>query len=1162
MKPSPFVVAARDRPATALRAGLDTAHHAGEAQILSSLLAEADLGPKLEATQRLAASLAQCVRDARSRAGGVDALMLEFSLDSREGVALMCLAEALLRIPDAATRDRLIRDKIGGGDWRAHVGKSPSLFVNAAAWGLLVTGELVASRSDSALEAALTSLLRKGGEPLIRRGVDLAMRLLGKQFVSGRTIGEAIANAREREAKGYRFSYDMLGEAALTAEDAQRYVESYHAAIAAIGEAGKGAGIYAGPGISVKLSALHPRYARKQRDRVLAELTPVVTELALLARERDIGINIDAEEADRLDLSLDLFERLVLDPRLDGWNGLGFVVQAYQKRARALIDWLVDLARRSRHRLMIRLVKGAYWDSEIKRAQVEGFADYPVFTRKVHTDVSYLACAQAMLAAPDAIYPQFASHNAFTIGAIYTLAGPADYEFQCLHGMGESIYDEVVGRGKLDRPCRVYAPVGSHETLLAYLVRRLLENGANTSFVNRIVDPAVGIADLVADPVAQARRTGGTPHPRIPLPPALYANRKNSRGIDFADESELAALERELDNARPETHAGPLLADSAPQAASASPIVNPADRRDGVGTVSEALPADVDRAVDTALENGMAWARTPVGERAACLERAADLIEQQRAALMALLVREAGRTLANAQGEIREAADFCRYYASEARRQLANASARGPVVCIAPWNFPLAIFTGQIAAALAAGNPALAKPAEQTPLVGAMAVSLLHRAGVPRAALQFLPGRGESVGAALVADPRIAGVLFTGSTAVARTVQRTLARRGDEPVLVAETGGQNAMIVDSSALPEQVVVDAIASAFDSAGQRCSALRVLCLQNDIAARLLSMLKGAMAELVIGDPRRLDTDVGPVIDADALAALEAHVARMRASGAPVFQLRLPEACAHGTFFPPTLIEIGRIDELRGEVFGPILHVLRYREGELPALVAAINATGYGLTHGIQTRIDETVDAICARINAGNIYVNRNMIGAVVGVQPFGGEGLSGTGPKAGGPHYLPRLTADASLPAAEVASPVTLPGPTGETNTLSLVPRGRVGCIADRDEALEAQLRLVAATRNVAVVATEEHERLAARLDVRCERVPDVLTAPLDAVLFAGSAERAREARVALAGREGAIVPLIRVDAKHAGDPLRLLSERTISMNTAASGGNASLLSLME
>ena len=1163
MTASTFVLAARYPSRDALRVRLDAAHHAPEAQVLSPLLVDADLGPQLDAAQRLAASLAQSVRDARTRSGGVDALMLEFSLDSREGVALMCLAEALLRIPDAATRDRLIRDKIGGGDWRAHVGKSPSLFVNAAAWGLLITGELVASRSDSALEAALTSLVRKGGEPLIRRGVDLAMRLLGKQFVSGRTIAEAIDNAREREARGYRFSYDMLGEAALTVEDARRYIESYRTAIAAIGEAGRGAGIYAGPGISIKLSALHPRYARKQRDRVLAELTPVVAELTLAARERDIGINIDAEEADRLDLSLDLFERLAFDRRLAGWNGLGFVVQAYQKRARSLIDWLVDLAQRSQHRLMVRLVKGAYWDSEIKRAQVEGLADYPVFTRKVHTDVSYLACAKALLAAPEAIYPQFASHNAFTIAAIYTLAGSAEYEFQCLHGMGESIYDEVVGRDKLDRACRVYAPVGSHETLLAYLVRRLLENGANTSFVNRIVDPAVRIEELVVDPVAQARKAGGAPHPRIPLPPALYAERKNSRGIDFADESELLALERELDTPRPEAHAAPLVANAGPESGSAAPIVNPADRRDGVGSVAEATLADVERAVGIALRDGMVWARTPIGERAACLERAADLIEEERAALIALLVREAGRTLANAQGEIREAADFCRYYASEARRQLTGTNARGPLVCIAPWNFPLAIFTGQIAAALAAGNPALAKPAEQTPLVGAAAIALLHRAGVPRAALQFLPGRGETIGAALVADPRIAGVLFTGSTAVARTIQRTLAGRSDEPVLIAETGGQNAMIVDSSALPEQVVVDAIASAFDSAGQRCSALRVLCLQSDIAERLLSMLKGAMAELVIGDPRRLDTDVGPVIDVDARSALEAHVARMRASGAPVYQLRLPEACAHGTFFPPTLIEIARVAELRGEVFGPILHVLRFREGELAALIDDINATGYGLTHGIQTRIDETVDAVSDRIRAGNFYVNRNMIGAVVGVQPFGGEGLSGTGPKAGGPHYLRRLVTPGPPPSpSELAAPVTLPGPTGETNTLSLVPRGRVGCIADDDDALESQLRLVGATRNVAVLVTESQRRRASRLGVPCELVADVLAAPLDAVLFAGSEERARQARLALAAREGPIVPLIRVDAQHPGDPLRLLSERTISINTAASGGNASLLSLME
>ncbi|HEX8012933.1 MAG TPA: bifunctional proline dehydrogenase/L-glutamate gamma-semialdehyde dehydrogenase PutA [Casimicrobiaceae bacterium] len=1166
MSPRPFALAAPGWPPSGLRARISAAHRADEASAVRSLLAEAHLAPQTLATiERLAAALARAVRDARTRAGGVDALMHEFSLDSREGVALMCLAEALLRIPDAATRDRLIRDKIGGGDWRAHVGRSPSLFVNAAAWGLLVTGQLVDSRSDSALDAAVTSLLRKGGEPLIRKGVDLAMRLLGRQFVAGLTIAEAIANAREREARGYRFSYDMLGEAALTATDAERYLAAYLDAIDAIGESAGGKGIYAGPGISIKLSALHPRYTRAQRDRVLAELLPRLAELALRARRRDVGLNIDAEEADRLDLSLDLFEALAGEPRLAGWNGLGFVVQAYQKRARALIDWLVELARRSERRLMVRLVKGAYWDSEIKRAQVDGLVDYPVFTRKVHTDVSYLACAKAMLAAPDAIYPQFASHNALTIAAIHTLAGPAEYEFQCLHGMGESIYDQVVGRDKLDRACRVYAPVGSHETLLAYLVRRLLENGANTSFVNRIVDATVAIEDLVADPVAQARATDGAPHPRIPLPPALYHDRKNSRGIDWSDESVLAALERELDAAPERVDAAPLLGEASradPRERAA--ITNPADRREVVGTVAEASLDEVARAVEIASSDGMAWARIPVAERAAGLERAADLIEAERASLIALALREAGKTLPNAHGEIREAADFCRYYARQARLELAGATARGPLVCIAPWNFPLAIFVGQVAAALAAGNPVLAKPAEQTPLIAAAAVALLHRAGIPRAALQLLPGRGETVGAALVADARIAGVLFTGSTAVARAINRVLARCADDPVLVAETGGQNAMIVDSSALPEQVVTDVISSAFDSAGQRCSALRVLCLQSDIAERVLAMLKGAMAELAIGDPRRLATDVGPVIDAEAWGMLDAHVRRMCAAGAPVFQLPLPGSCAHGTFFAPTLIEIRRIEELTGEVFGPVLHVLRYREGELPALIASINATGYGLTHGIQTRIDETIQTVCARIRAGNIYVNRNMIGAVVGVQPFGGEGLSGTGPKAGGPHYLRRLVREvATSPPRGLTAPIALPGPTGESNMLSLHPRGRVACVADREEDLRAQVALAAASGNVALLGrSPAAERIAKQVKACCEFVADALAVSPDAVLLAGSEARALDIAQALAAREGAIVPLLRVDADHPGDALRLVCERTVTINTTASGGNASLLSLSE
>jgi RHH-type proline utilization regulon transcriptional repressor/proline dehydrogenase/delta 1-pyrroline-5-carboxylate dehydrogenase len=1160
-----FTLVAPDGTDSLLRRRITAARGADEPAALAALLDEAALTPPaLVATQRLAAALAQGVRTARTTAGGVDALMLEFSLDSREGVALMCLAEALLRIPDPATRDRLIRDKIGGGDWRAHIGRSPSLFVNAAAWGLLVTGQLVDSRSDSALEAALTSLLRKGGEPLIRKGVDLAMRLLGKQFVTGRTIAEAIANAREREARGYRYSYDMLGEAALTADAAQRYLAAYEQAIDAIGDASAGAGAYAGPGVSIKLSALHPRFSPLQRARVLDELLPRVAGLARRARGRDIGVSIDAEEADRLDLSLDLFERLAADPALAGWDGLGFVVQAYQTRARAVIDWLVDVARRSRRRVPVRLVKGAYWDSEIKRAQVDGLATYPVFTRKVHTDVSYLACAKAMLAAPDAIYPQFASHNAFTIAAVYTLAGSADYEFQCLHGMGEAVYDQVVGADKLDRACRVYAPVGSHETLLAYLVRRLLENGANSSFVNRIVDPRIDIAELVADPVAQARATGGRPHPRIPLPAALYGERKNSRGVDFSDAAALASLQAELAAVVPPPVAAPLLAHkSADASGERAAVTNPADRGEVVGSVVEASLADVERAVAAAADAGLAWAQTPVAARAACLERAADLLEQERGLLIALAVREAGKTLPDAVGEIREAADFCRYYAAQARSELASATPRGPLVAIAPWNFPLAIFVGQVAAALAAGNPVLAKPAEQTPLTAAAAVALLHRAGVPAAALQLLPGRGETIGAALVADARIAGVLFTGSTAVARAINRVLAQRNDDPVLIAETGGQNAMIVDSSALPEQVVADALASAFDSAGQRCSALRVLCLQSDIAESVLSMLKGAMAELSVGDPRRLDTDVGPVIDADACAALDAHVGRMRAAGAPVLQLPLSASAAKGTFFPPTLIEIDRVEQLTGEVFGPVLHVLRYREDELAAVIASINATGYGLTHGIQTRIDETVAAVCARIRAGNVYVNRNMIGAVVGVQPFGGEGLSGTGPKAGGPYYLRRLVREGATTLPPLHATIALPGPTGESNILALHPRGSVACVADDEAALRAQVRLAIASGNTALLPRSPvTERLAVAFGEHCRIVADPLAAAPDAVLFAGDAARAAAIRQALAAGDGPIVPMLYVDAQRPGDALRLVYERTVTINTTASGGNTSLLSLGE
>ena len=768
-----------------------------------------------------------------------------------------------------------------------------------------------------------------------------------------------------------------------------------------------------------------------------------------------------------------------------------------------------------------------------------------------------------MLAAPDAIYPQFASHNAFTIAAVHALAGAASYEYQCLHGMGESMYDQVVGPDHLARECRIYAPVGSHETLLAYLVRRLLENGSNSSFVNRVVDPAVPIAALVADPVARARATGGAPHPRIPLPPDLYPDRRNSAGADLADERVLARFAAVLGAPAQPLAAHPLLAADATRERVRREIRNPADRREVVGVVVEADAEDARAALSSALTEGAAWSRTPVAERAACLDRAADLLEAERDRFVALAVREAGKTLANAIGEVREAADFCRYYAAQARRELVHATPRGPFACIAPWNFPLAIFVGQASAALAAGNPVLAKPAEQTPLIAFAAVELLHRAGVPRAALQFLPGPGDVVGDALVRDPRLAGVLFTGSTEVARAIARVLAPRPDDPVLVAETGGQNALIADSSALPEQVVADALVSAFDSAGQRCSALRVLCVQEDVADRIFALLRGALDQWRVGDPRELATDVGPVIDEEARERLAAYVDAARTRGALVHALPLPAACAHGTFVAPALVAVGDVRTLTHEVFGPVLHLVRYREDELDALVEGLNATGYGLTHGIHSRIDETVERIAARIRAGNVYVNRNIVGAVVGVQPFGGEGLSGTGPKAGGPRYLWRLVREeAPVAAGAPGAAVALPGPTGETNTLRLAPRGRVACIAPTGEELARQVALATGLGNTAIVGDSADARqVLLRAPGACEAVADPLGSAPDAVLFAGSDEDAAAVRTRLAARDGPLVPVV-VGSGGRYDASRLVVERTLTVNTTASGGNASLLSLEE
>lgn len=1193
-----------DRPFTAFAASVlpgspprdaVTAHYrAPEPDCVRALLPGATLPPEtVRQAQATARRLVEALRGKATR-GAVQGLVREYDLSSQEGVALMCLAEALLRIPDGPTRDALIRDKIGRGDWRSHLGHSPSLFVNAATWGLVVTGKLVGTVDEHGLGAALNRLIARGGEPVIRRGVDMAMRMLGEQFVTGQDIGEALRNSRRLEAKGFRYSYDMLGEAATTAEDAARYNRDYEGAIHAIGTAAAGRGLHDGPGISVKLSALHPRYSRLQRDRVMAELLPRLRALAVLARSYGIGLNIDAEEAERLDLSLDLLEALCTDPALDGWDGIGFVVQAYQKRAPFVLDWLIALAGRTKHRLMIRLVKGAYWDSEIKRAQQDGLPDFPVFTRKPHTDVSYLACARKLLDARDAVFPQFATHNAYTVAAIHAMAGPAfepgDWEFQCLHGMGEPLYDEVVGHNRLNRPCRIYAPVGTHETLLAYLVRRLLENGANSSFVNRIQDEAVSVDELVADPVAAVAAADpvGAPHPRIRLPRDLYApERVNSTGFDLSDESRLRALAGVLVQERDWS--------AAAGAGSAREVRNPADRGDLVGRVVDATPRDVDAALARAVEAAPAWAAVAPAERAAILDRAADRLEDEMPALLGLIVREAGKSFSNAVAEVREAVDFLRYYAAQVRTTFGDETHRplGPVACISPWNFPLAIFVGQVAASLAAGNAVLAKPAEETPLVAAQAVRVLHAAGVPDAALILVPGGGE-VGAALVGDARVRGVLFTGSTEVARLIQRQLAERlnpdGSPVPLIAETGGQNALVVDSSALAEQVVADALVSAFDSAGQRCSALRVLCLQDDVADRVVHMLKGALAELAVGDPARLSTDIGPVITDEARDGIEAHVAAMREAGHRVHRAALPAECARGSFAAPTIIEIADIAALRREVFGPVLHVLRFRRDGLDDLIERVNATGYALTFGVHTRIDETAARAVGRAGAGNIYVNRNVVGAVVGVQPFGGHGLSGTGPKAGGPLYLRRLLAaapaDTGLPGTDApvvrawdaafggagtgAAPapfgvrLVLPGPVGEDNTYDTRARGVVGCLAASDDGLRRQVRAALATGNRVLLRRGDRARLGAPPPALADWIGEadethgVEGGEVDAVLFEGERAALLALQQVLAAREGKIVPVFTARPDGAYPLEWLVLERSVSTNTTAAGGNANLM----
>ncbi len=1025
-----------------LRAALRADYRADETEVVQRLVDEAQLPH--DSLDRIAEHARRLVAEVRRRshgAGGIDAFMHEFELSSHEGVVLMCLAEALLRVPDAHTIDKLIADKIADADWDAHLGRSDSLFVNASTWALMLTGRVIRLEEADTRDLAgvLRRLVHRSGEPVIRGAVVQAMRILGRQFVMGRTIGEAIERAVPDEQKGYRYSYDMLGEAARTMADAERYFESYKAAIAAIGVAAEGKDVIDAPGISVKLSALHPRYEFGQRHRVMTELVPRLQALAQAAMASGIGLCVDAEEADRLDLSLEVIEAVSGHKTLSDWNGFGLAIQGYQKRAAPLVDWLADMAARHRRRLMVRLVKGAYWDTEVKWTQELGLPGYPVFTRKISTDVSYLACAKRLLADDKAFYPQFATHNAHTLAAVIEMAGNrTDYEFQRLHGMGEALYDQVVGTDKLGLPCRVYAPVGSHEDLLAYLVRRLLENGANTSFVNRIQDEKLPLDEIIADPVAKVKRLRDIPHPRIPLPAQLYGTeRRNSAGLDLTDPVVLAPLSRAMAEAADEGWSAAPIVGGKDQGGDVERVVHdPADRRRKVGTVIEAGAEQIEQALARAKRAAPGWDATPASERAACLTRAADLMEERSAELMALCVREAGKTLNDAVAEIREAVDFCRYYGKRARADFAGPQAlpgptgerneivlhgRGVFVCISPWNFPLAIFCGQVTAALAAGNAVIAKPAEQTPLIAAAAVRLLHEAGVPGDALHLLPGDGPSVGGPLIADPRVSGVAFTGSTETARLINQTLAQR-DGPILplIAETGGQNAMIVDSTALPEQVVKDVIASAFQSAGQRCSALRVLYLQADVAERMLRMLSGAMDELVVGDPSLLSTDIGPVIDEEAQAMLEGHIKRMTAEGRLIHRAHPPKNGAHGVFVEPVAFEIDALSRLQREVFGPVLHVIRYEAERLDEVIDSINGTGYGLTLGIHSRIDTTIEHIHARLKVGNTYVNRNQIGAIVGVQPFGGEGLSGTGPKAGGPRYLHRFATERTLSVDTTAS----------------------------------------------------------------------------------------------------------------------------------------------
>ncbi|WP_294929085.1 bifunctional proline dehydrogenase/L-glutamate gamma-semialdehyde dehydrogenase PutA [uncultured Paracoccus sp.] len=1121
------------------------AKFADERALLDRLIADAALSP--EARAAITARAAGLVRRIRAEAKPslMEHFLAEYGLSTREGVALMCLAEAMLRVPDRLTIDALIEDKIAPSDWGRHLGEASSSLVNASTWALMLTGKVL-DDSKPGIAGTLRGAIRRLGEPVIRSAVTRAMREMGRQFVLGETIGKALDRARQRESQGFTYSYDMLGEAAMTAADAARYDRAYSDAIAAIAKACDKGSVEDNPGISIKLSALHPRYEVAQEARVMAELVPVVLRLAQAAKAAGMGLNIDAEEQDRLVISMRVIEAVLSDPSLAGWDGFGVVVQAYGKRAGAVIDWLHALAEREDRRIMVRLVKGAYWDTEIKHAQVEGLPGFTLFTTKVATDVSYIANARKLIGYADRIYPQFATHNAHTVAAILEMAGDVRFEFQRLHGMGERLHDIVLNdsRGR----CRIYAPVGAHRDLLAYLVRRLLENGANSSFVHQIVDESVSPEEVARDPfdaLSDARPPSG-----LVAPSALFGtSRPNSMGFDLSDEEALARIYAARDVAIPD--ALPLTVSE--PTGKMQDVLNPATGE----KIAQVLMADAETAT-RAIDDARIW-DAPAPERAEALRRAADLYEAHFGPIFAILAREAGKALPDAVAELREAVDFLRYYAAEGEAR--TDAPRGIVGAISPWNFPLAIFTGQIAAALMAGNAVIAKPAEHTPVIAAYAVGLLHQAGVPKAALQLLPGRGSVIGTALTSDARVSGLVFTGSTGTAQTIAKTIAANlAPGTPLIAETGGLNAMIVDSTALPEQAVRDIVNSAFRSAGQRCSALRCLYVQEDVAPHLTQMIKGAMDELRVGDPWDLSADVGPVIDPGAQREIGDYIAAN--ANRVLHKLDVP---SRGFFIPPTMLKVGGINDLEREIFGPVLHVATFRGDELDKVIADINARGFGLTFGLHSRIDSRVQEVSDAIHVGNIYVNRNQIGAVVGSQPFGGEGLSGTGPKAGGPRYVPRFFA----PAAPVALAGTwqgradearlrdalsaatprkideqlMPGPTGELNRLTSHTRPPVLCLGPGAEAAAAQAAAVQALGGHAVAADGELP-------------PEALTRlpHLSAVLWWGDEAQGRAYAQALAERDGEIVQLVTAMP----DLAHIAHERHLCVDTTAAGGNAALL----